>query len=239
MLKEINNEYMDSSKNQVVQRNMSHAAISGVKEPSLLEALEEDLRFEESLKACMNCGICTAICPAASFFDYDPRQLCIQVQTHDEGVIEQLLKSDTIWQCGQCMSCKPRCPRGNTPGVLIQVLRKVSQDRGYFVESELGRLQYDVVVNVGNNLYETGYCVTPDLMIPPNHPEQGPVWEWLYDNREDVLERVGAAYKKDTVGALRTLSEETMDELHSIFDVTGGFAWMEKIRNYSMPHPEE
>lgn len=199
----------------------------------LIKALHADIRFEEALTACMNCGVCTAICPAASFYNYDPRQVCNQVQANDEQQIEDLLKSDTIWQCGQCMSCKPRCPRGNVPGLLIQVLRKVSQETGLFQYSEMGRLQYDIVVNIGNNLFETGYCVTPDLMIPHNHPEQGPVWEWVYDNKEDVLERVGAAYGKEEAGACRVIPQQAMDELHAIFEQTGCIELMEKIRNYA------
>ncbi len=199
----------------------------------LLAALKADIRFDEALKACMNCGVCTAVCPAASFYHYDPRQVCIHVQSNDENAVEDLLKSATIWQCGQCMSCKPRCPRGNVPGMLIQVLRKVSQETGLFQYSEMGRLQYDIVVNIGNNLYETGYCVTPDLMIPHNHPEQGPVWEWVYDNREEVLDRVGAAYKQDKEGACRDIPQDALDELHAIFEQTGCIELMEKIRAFS------
>ncbi|PZX14298.1 heterodisulfide reductase subunit C [Breznakibacter xylanolyticus] len=202
-------------------------------EKGLLAALHADIRFGDALKACMNCGICTAICPAASFYPYDPRQVCIQVQSNDEAVIESLLKSDDIWQCGQCMSCKPRCPRGNVPGMLIQVLRKVSQETGLFQYSELGRLQYDIVVNIGNNLFETGYCVTPDLMIPQNHPEQGPVWEWIYENKAEVFEKVGATYRQPGAGACRDIDTETLAELHAIFEQTGCMELMDKVRNFA------
>ena len=68
------------------------------------EMLMEDVRFREGLKSCMNCGICTGVCPAAEFYDYDPRQIVAIVQTRDEEQIERLLKGDTIWFCGECMS---------------------------------------------------------------------------------------------------------------------------------------
>ena len=61
------------------------------------EMLMEDVRFREGLKSCMNCGICTGVCPAAEFYDYDPRQIVAIVQTRDEEQIERLLKGDTIW----------------------------------------------------------------------------------------------------------------------------------------------
>ena len=55
--------------------------------------LMEDVRMREGLKACMNCGVCTAICPAAEFYDYDPRQIAETVQSRDNDRIEALLKS--------------------------------------------------------------------------------------------------------------------------------------------------
>jgi len=91
------------------------------------ELLEQDIRFEEGLKACMNCGVCTAICPAAEFYNYDPRQIVDTVQSADNAEMEKLLKSDAIWYCGECMSCKTRCPRGNAPGLVIMALRALSQ----------------------------------------------------------------------------------------------------------------
>jgi len=126
----------------------------------LYDLLLTDVRFREGLTACMNCGICTAICPAAEFYTYDPRQICNTVQTRDEEKIEALLKSDTIWYCGQCMSCKTRCPRGNVPALVISVLRKLSQELGYFTESEKGRQQYAIKRTIGENITTIGYCVT-------------------------------------------------------------------------------
>ena len=111
----------------------------------LIDMIRQDVRFGDSLKACMNCGVCTAICPAAEFYDYDPRRICDTVQRGDEEEIERLLKSDTIWYCGQCLSCKTRCPRGNVAGELISVLRAVSQKMGYFRSSEKGLQQMSLM----------------------------------------------------------------------------------------------
>ena len=73
----------------------------------LHEILKQDLRYREAVNACMNCGMCTSVCPAAEFSDYDPRILMNIIQNEDDEQIEELLKSDYIWLCGQCMSCKP------------------------------------------------------------------------------------------------------------------------------------
>ena len=107
----------------------------------LYDMLKKDVRYHESLKACINCGTCSAICPAASFYKYDPLEIIETVQCQDENQLEELLKSDKIWYCGECLSCATRCPRGNTVGLLIMALRKLSQETGLFVESEKGRQQ--------------------------------------------------------------------------------------------------
>ncbi len=206
---------------------------------TLYERFEQDIRFEEGLKACMNCGICTAICPAAEFFDYDPRVLLNIVQTKDEVQIESLLKSDFIWNCGQCMSCKTRCPRGNFPGIIINVLRKVSQELGYFTESKKGQQQYAVMQTVGKNILNLGYCIHPSVLKPEMHPEQGPVWEWVFENQKEVFKRFGADIEKQGSGAMRKVSDEALAELKSIFDVTGGTELWENIEKYSKEKAQE
>ena len=203
---------------------------------NLIDIIRSDVRYEDSLKACMNCGICTAICPAAEFYDYDPRRICDTVQRGDEEQVEKLLRSDTIWYCGQCMSCKPRCPRGNVPGAVINILRKVSQDMGYYKESHMGRQQVELMGGIGNNILNIGYCVHPDVVFPEKHPEQGPVWEWYVKNIKAVAPKFGANYHGEGAGALRKINPETMEELRNIFRVTGGMDFHDSILNG--PHDE-
>lgn len=184
--------------------------------------LHKDVRFKEGLKACMNCGICCAICPAAEFYNYDPRTIVTIVQQGNNQQIEDLLKSETIWYCGQCMSCKTRCPRGNAPGFVIQVLRKLSQQYGFFTQSEKGRQQYAIKKTVGENILSTGYCVHPDLVQYDMHQEQGPIWEWVQQNKQAVYDRLGANLDKPGAGILRKIHENNLHELAQIFAVTKG-----------------
>lgn len=199
----------------------------------LYKELKKDVRYIEGLKACFSCGICTAICPAAEVSDYDPRKVVTIVQEKDEDELEKLLKSDTIWLCGECLSCKTRCPRGNTPGYIIQALRALSIETGMFIESTQGRKQLAVKRTVGDHILEYGYCVYIDEVDNDMYPEQGPVWEWLRKNRESIMERLGTSYKKDTSGTLRKTSKESLDDLKRIFDETGGTQRFEKIEKIS------
>lgn len=205
----------------------------------LYDKLMTDVRFVEGLKACLNCGTCTAICPAAEFYDYQPRKIVDILQTRDDQEIEALLKSETIWYCGECMSCVTRCPRGNAPGLLITVLRSMSQEMGYFIESEKGRQQLAVKRTVGDWILEYGYCLYPSKILPEMHPEQGPVWEWEHRNIDAVMNRLGANYRKTGPGILRKIPKEDLDEIRAIFDETGGTERYRKIEDYSAAKARE
>lgn len=198
---------------------------------NLLDLIKQDVRYKEALKACMNCGMCTAVCPAAEFYDYDPRKICDTVQRGDEKEIEQLLRSETIWYCGQCMSCKPRCPRGNAPGEVINILRKVSQELGYFKESVMGRQQAELMDGVAKNIIEIGYCVYPDRVPIEKHTEQGPIWKWYLQNIREIAPKLGANYHGSGSGALHDVPKETMEEIQKIFEVTGGMELRKKVLN--------
>lgn len=206
---------------------------------ALAEELKQDIHYIEGMNSCMNCGVCTAICPSAEFYNYDPRIVVDTVQRQDEEGIEALLKSETIWYCGECMSCKTRCPRCNTPGGIIMALRKLSQEKGYFTLSEKGRQQFALKRVLGSNILEVGYCITPDIVKPEMHPEQGPIWEWIYEHRDDVYERVHSNYRKTGAGALRKVDNESLEELRRIFEVTGGKEFMDKIEDYSAQKARE
>ena len=202
-------------------------------ENNYFELLMKDVRFEEGLNACINCGTCTAVCAAAEFYNYDPRVIVNKVQSRNNDVIEELLKGDEIWYCGECMACRTRCPRNNTPGLVIMALRGLSQDLGFFVESEKGRQQLVIRRTVGEWILNYGYCLYLEGVGTVLHPEQGPVWDWRQDHWKKILERLGANYQGDGPGILRKIPEEALDEIRRIFDVTGGTERFRKIEEFS------
>lgn len=205
----------------------------------LYDMLMKDVRFAEGLNACINCGTCTAICPAAEFYNYDPRSIVDTVQSRDEEAIEALLKSNTIWYCGECMSCKTRCPRSNAPGLIIIALRSLSQDLGYFMESEKGRQQFAVKRTVGDWIINTGYCMYLKGVGTDLHPEHGPLWDWEQQNWDDIFERIGANFQGEGPGILRKIPQETLDELTRIFEVTGGMERFRKVEQLSAEKAKE
>lgn len=203
------------------------------------EELNKDYRFKEGYHTCINCGTCTAVCPAAEFYRYDPRKIVSIVQTRDNERIEALLKSDTIWYCGECMSCVTRCPRKNGPGLVIMALRNLSAKLGFFTCSEKGRQLYALTKALNSNVLNLGYCVHPSTFQYEDHPESGPVFEWALNNKDAVYSRLGANFGKDGPGALRRIPQEDLDELKSIYDETGGTERLEQVEKYSLEKARE
>ena len=197
------------------------------------DELMKDYRFKEGYHTCINCGTCTAVCPAAEFYKYDPRQIVATCQTKDDDKIEELLKSNTIWYCGECMSCVTRCPRKNGPGLVVMALRELSTRLGFFVESEKGRQLLPLTHALTGNVLKYGYCVYPDTFSWEDHKESGPVFKWHLEHIDKSMERLGANFKKDGPGVLRKIPQESLDELKAIFDVTGATARIKHVEECS------
>ena len=71
---------------------------------------------------CMKCGKCTATCPAFDEMEYHPHQFVSMIEN---GNIEPLLESESIYKCLTCFACVERCPRGVEPAKLIEAVRLV------------------------------------------------------------------------------------------------------------------
>ncbi len=72
---------------------------------------------------CMRCGKCSATCPAYDEMEYHPHQF---VNMIENGDIEPLLDSPSIYKCLTCFACVDRCPRGVEPAKLIEAVRLCS-----------------------------------------------------------------------------------------------------------------
>ena len=71
-------------------------------------------------RKCMRCGKCSATCPSYGEMEYHPHQFVYMVENGD---IDTLMKSDSVYKCLSCFACVDRCPRGVEPAKLIEALR--------------------------------------------------------------------------------------------------------------------
>ena len=91
----------------------------------IFQDIQADIRFDHELNGCLNCGICTATCPAAHYYDFSPREIVQLLWTENlEGIYDAM--QEKIWACAQCMTCAARCPFKNSPGGLVAIMREVA-----------------------------------------------------------------------------------------------------------------
>ncbi len=77
----------------------------------------------DMVKACIQCGTCSASCPNAFAMDLTPRYLWRLLQA---GETQAVLKSRTFSLCSSCYSCTLRCPRGLALTDVMSALKQVS-----------------------------------------------------------------------------------------------------------------
>lgn len=73
--------------------------------------------IKELVRACIQCGTCSASCPNVTFMDLTPRALWRRVLADR---FTEILDSRTFIVCSACYTCTLRCPRG------IEVTRAMS-----------------------------------------------------------------------------------------------------------------
>ncbi len=133
-------------------------------DPALAETIRADMEshpaFHDYFHACINCGNCTAICPAFRITDFGPR-VVVQKVMHSKSEPELLFQviDQYIWACFQCYSCWDVCPAQNNPGGLVAILKEAAVRHG--VDSAKHALEpYSRIVY---KLATTGTQITPDM----------------------------------------------------------------------------
>ena len=82
---------------------------------------EQILRMSGAeVRKCMKCGKCSASCPSYDEMEYHPHQFVAMV---NDGNIEKLMESKSIYKCLTCFACVERCPRGVEPAKVVEAVR--------------------------------------------------------------------------------------------------------------------
>ena len=69
---------------------------------------------------CMRCGKCSGTCPSYDEMEYHPHQFVYMVENGD---IEPLMQSESLYKCLTCFACVDRCPRNVEPAKLVEAVR--------------------------------------------------------------------------------------------------------------------
>lgn len=74
----------------------------------------------------MKCGKCSASCPSGASAEHFETMDVLPhrfVKNVEEGNIQALLDSKSLWRCLSCFACVERCPRGVEPANLVEAVR--------------------------------------------------------------------------------------------------------------------
>ncbi len=87
------------------------------------------------IKTCIQCGTCSATCPAVEFMDHTPRELIGMIRA---DLKDDVLTSNTYWSCASCYHCTVRCPAGIDIAYLMYGLKRYSMWKGRYQEDLIG-----------------------------------------------------------------------------------------------------
>jgi heterodisulfide reductase subunit C len=96
-----------------------------VPKPSLRKKIEDLSRQE--ISACFQCEKCTNGCPVTFAMDVAPHRMMRMLQL---GLLDEALRSDTIWVCASCETCSTRCPNDIDIAHVMDTLRQLAQREG-------------------------------------------------------------------------------------------------------------
>jgi heterodisulfide reductase subunit C len=100
---------------------MKHVIEQDKLRPSLVQTVEE--LSSQDIRECYQCGKCSAGCPIAADMDLLPNQVLRLLQL---GLVDEALRSRTIWLCASCETCTTRCPREVDLAAVMDALRNVA-----------------------------------------------------------------------------------------------------------------
>lgn len=183
----------------------------------IFEQVKADARFDDYLYGCYECGICVAVCPSARFYDFSPRRIAQAVSREDVDLVYQQMQED-IWDCSQCFSCL-RCPRGNSPGGLITIMREVAINNGLTSAKDALRGYTRIIYKI----MSTGTQVSPDMLQADAFPDWGPGVAAVSENL-DVWRRALPPDTHHTTSTGWDIDEKTLVELYLIWHKTGALA---------------
>lgn len=180
----------------------------------LVEDVLKDLKASPDLGIykCVQCGMCTSICPGASQSDYDPRDMVRRVLEDDATIVDD----ENIWNCFSCYTCNSVCPSGNNASEINQILRQMSIDKGE------GILKIQSFAAYGDSFIELGVGSVPSKFFDDMVKDVGPEYMNLKLNIEDIRSELGLG------GYI--LPEKSIDEVEEILDKSGFKARLKRIK---------
>jgi heterodisulfide reductase subunit C len=110
----------------------------------------------DKIRQCQQCGTCSGSCPTSYLMDYGPREV---IAAFRAGMLDRVVKSNTIWLCTSCYACTVRCPAGiKVTEMMYELKRLAIKYKSWPSDTKnpaMSRMMIDNVHKYGRN-YEVG-----------------------------------------------------------------------------------
>ncbi|EQD27773.1 heterodisulfide reductase subunit C [mine drainage metagenome] len=179
--------------------------------------------YDHELYGCLNCGICTATCPAAHYYDFSPREIVQLLLTENlEGIYDAM--QEKIWACAQCYTCAARCPFHNSPGGLIMLMRETAIKHGMQSAKDVLKPFTRVLMK----LITTGNQLAPNMITADAFPDWGPGIAKI-NAPLNILRKAIPVPTMHTLDTAWVVNIKTSIELYTIWEDSGVLDQLETI----------
>ena len=133
------------------------------------EVVAETNGLGGELKTCLQCGTCSGSCPSGPDMDHTPRSIFAMI---DEGMKDEVLRSNTPWYCVSCYYCVVRCPQDIHITDIMYALKRLAIKAGHYQKAardkapEFSETFIDFVENNGRS-FELGLATRYHLRYHP------------------------------------------------------------------------
>ncbi len=159
----------------------------------------------KDLEKCLQCGKCTAQCPAANLSSYNPREIIRDLRM---GNVEKVISSQELWLCFFCSGCFAACPKDINFPFAIAMLRYAALAHGYgWKEVQKIKDPY------AQDYYDTGLSV--------NIKERNPTIQKAIARHSGTDGKIETIRKKIGLPPQRVVSKRALSEIRFLSDATG------------------
>jgi len=121
----------------------------------------------KSIDKCIQCGTCSGSCPTSSAMEYGPREIIAALRA---GMLDRVLRSNTVWLCASCYCCAVRCPAKIPFTDIMYELKRLGVKHGIYPRRDtnavMSKVFTEVVSKYGRNA-ETELAVKYFLRTNP------------------------------------------------------------------------
>jgi heterodisulfide reductase subunit C len=127
------------------------AVASKTSEESVMVSEGEDFLEEvgsipggESVRWCIQCGMCSGSCPNVTHMDNSPRKTIALIRA---GRRYDVLTSNTMWVCASCYLCTARCPKEVKITELMHTLERLAVSYGLTTKRTTTAAMYQTFID--------------------------------------------------------------------------------------------